>query len=103
MIGSVAAATQAGSGTEASGDDSIKASCAPGHTRRQRAVRDTTQNEGLASDDEHPDWYVLDVADVATRLGVSRKSIYRDPRRFGGKRVRSRWRFSATSILRGLR
>lgn len=43
-------------------------------------------------------WFCLTVRDVADRLGISPRTVYRSPTRFGGRRLGGRWRFSASGI-----
>lgn len=43
-------------------------------------------------------WPNLTVRDVAERCGVCRKTVYRHPERFGGRRVGGVWRFSEVGI-----
>jgi len=59
------------------------------------------ENERLARADQHPTWCCLSVRDVANRFGVDPKTVYRAPRRFGGKKVGGVWRFSVQGLERG--
>lgn len=47
------------------------------------------------------EWYRLSVRDAAQRLGLSTKTIYRTPKRYGGRRTPGGlWRFSEANIQR---
>lgn len=47
------------------------------------------------------EWYRLSVRDAAQRLGLSTKTIYRAPKRYGGRRTPGGlWRFSEASLQR---
>ncbi len=47
----------------------------------------------------------IDAAEVARRLGIHRDTVYRNPRRFGGKKIsdgpKGRWRFDPAKIHGG--